>query len=310
MPPKLSELVRKGIAHPPSGMDQLIQLEVYTGSSAYAMDADTSDLDCLGFWVPPIDAIFPHLKGLIPGFDSGFSEKTLQFSTYTQHHMVDPSACGGTGRQYDYTIHSIVKFFRLLMTANPTIIEALYVPSRCVLHVTPIGQLVIDNRHLFLCKELAQTSAAYARGQLHKLRTKEPTEESKRHAVVEKYGWDLKFGVHVVRLIDQAYDVLTMRDIDLERNAEKLKSIKRGEWSLGEVEAHFKRMEPMLIEAAEKSQLPWSVDREAVRKLLLDCLEQHFGTLSASRRSMAMAHISFTTTAVLLHGIYAALANK
>lgn len=282
MPPTLSKLVAKGIATPPSGLDQLIQLEVYGGSSAYAMDSDTSDLDCLGFWIPPLDSIFPHLKGLIPGFDGGFSEKTLEFSTYTQHHMFDQSAKGGKGCEYDYTIHSIVKYFRLLLGANPTLIESLFSPVRCVLHLTPIGQLVLDNRKLFLCKELAKNSASYARGQLHKLRTKEPTEDSKRFAVVEKYGYDLKWAVHNVRLIDQAYQIVTKNDIDLEENREKLKSIRRGEWTMEQIEAHFKMMEPILIEATDKSDLPWEPDREQVRALLVQCLTKHFGSLAGA----------------------------
>lgn len=279
MPPKLSDLVKKGIATPPSGMDQLIQMEVYIGSTAYAMDSDSSDLDVLGFWIPPLDAIFPHLAGHIPGYDNVFSNKNLKFSTYQSHRMIDPSAKGGRGQRYDYTIHSIVKFFNLLLGANPTLIESLFSPERCVLHLTPVGNMVRENRKMFLCRELAKNSASYARGQLHKMRNKETTTESNRFEMVQEHGYDLKFACHNVRLIDQAYQIVTEGDIDIESNCEKLKEIRRGEWSMEQIEAHFKLMEPLLLEASEKCTLPWEPDRERVRALLIDCLKKNFGSL-------------------------------
>src|ERR1700728_2590317 len=102
MPPRLSSLVAKGIAKEcPSGLDQLIQYEVYGGSTAYAMDSDSSDLDVIGFSIPPIDAIFPNLAGMIPGFDDAFSERRLQYMTYHEVHMRDTDAQGGKGREYD-----------------------------------------------------------------------------------------------------------------------------------------------------------------------------------------------------------------
>lgn len=277
MPPRLSELVAKGIANPPSGMDQMIQLEVYIGSSAYAINSDSSDLDVLGFWIPPLDSIFPNLRGLIPGFDSGFEEDNLKFRTYTEHHMMDNSALGGTGREYDYSIHSIVKFCKLLLKANPTLIESLFVPERCILHMTPIGEHMRENRKLFLCRALAENSAKYARGQLHKLHTKDPTDSSKRRDLIDKYGYDVKFATHVVRILDQAYQILTKMDIDIESNSEKLKAIKRGDWELAQVQEHFKIMEPLLLQASEKCPLPWDIDRDRVRELLVYCLKKHFG---------------------------------
>lgn len=275
MPTRLSELVAKGIAHPPSGLDQQIAYEVYMGSSAYAVSSDTSDLDVYGFAIPNKDLIFPHLRGEI----DGFGPKGHRFNVYTEYGLKDDVACGGEGREYDYSIYSIVKFFSLCSENNPNMVDALFIPNRCILHMTPIGQMVREKRHLFLTKRIYHTCKGYAYQQLHKLRIKNPSPNSKRYADVIKYGFDPKFAYHIVRLVDQCHQILTEGDLDLERNCEKLKSIRRGEWTVEQIEQYFDRMEATLAKVVEESSLPWGPDMAAIKELLLDCLEQHFGTL-------------------------------
>lgn len=275
MPATLSRLVSKNIAKPPSGIDQLLQYEVAMGSFAYGVDSDTSDYDVYGWAIPPKDQIFPHLAGHIHGFGPPF--KT--FETYQQHHMVDPSEKAGAGREYDYTVHSIVKYFNLTMANNPNMVDSLFVPQRCILYMTPIGQMVREKRHLFLTKRSWHTFKGYAYQQLHKLRIKKPGKDSKRHESVEKYGWDVKFGYHVVRLMNEVEQILTEGDIDLERSREQLKAIRRGEWTLEQVERYFTEREMLLEKTYTDSKLRHGPDVTALKKLLLECLEQHFGTL-------------------------------
>jgi uncharacterized protein len=274
MPSNLNKLVSLGIAQKvPSGLDDLIVYETYMGSSAYGVSSDTSDMDCLGFAIPERDQVFPHLQGYVHGF--GKSPDVFQF--YTEHHMMDKS----TGKQYDYTIHSITKFFNLLMTANVTVVETLFCPVRCIIFNTPVGRMVRDNRKLFLTKKVRHTAAGFAFNQLRDLK-KELTSTNKRYEDWLKYGMDRKAAYHVVRLIDQAFQVLQEGELDLEANREKLKSIRAGEWTLTQIQEYFDRREKQLDEAYENSKLPHKADEAAVKNLLLNCLEEHFGTLTGS----------------------------
>ncbi len=50
------------------------------------------------------------------------------------------------------TVYPIVKYFRLLMDNNPNIIDSLFVPRNCVLYSTKVGEMVRENRHIFLHK--------------------------------------------------------------------------------------------------------------------------------------------------------------
>ncbi|WP_219988771.1 nucleotidyltransferase domain-containing protein [Leucothrix pacifica] len=257
----------------PKFLKSAIQYEVIMGSMAYGVSNDSSDMDVYGFAIPPKDYVFPQLRGEIPGFDS-FS---LKFEQYQQHHIVDPDALGGKGREYDFTIYSIVKYFRLLADNNPNIIDSLFVPDNCVLHSSDIGDMVRDNRRLFLHKGCWAKFKGYAYGQMHKIRTKKP--KGKRKAGVEEFGYDLKFAYHVVRLLDEVEQLLVSHDMDLRRNAAQLKSIRRGEWSLLQLEDYFKQKEADLEKVYLASTLPDHADTDAIRQLLIDCLEQHFGSL-------------------------------
>lgn len=251
-----------------------IQYEVIMGSVAYGVSSDTSDMDIYGFCIPPKDYVFPHLRGEI----QGFSTPGAQFEQYQQHHINDKSALGGKGREYDLTIYSIIKYFRLCMENNPNIIDSLFVPQRCILYTTEIGDMVRENRKLFLHKGAWHKFKGYAFAQMRKLKSKNPV--GKRKQLIEKYGYDVKFAYHVIRLLDEVEQILTEQEIDLERNREKLKAIRNGDWSIDRIENHFSSKEKELGNLYTTCILPAKPDESKIQGLLLNCLEQYYGDLS------------------------------
>ena len=117
-----AELTEKGIAHPPPFLAPNIHYETIMGSVAYGVSADTSDMDIYGFCIPPRDEIFPNLRGEIIGFGT----QKQRFSSYQEHHLVDPQALAGKGRSHDLTIYNIVDYFQLVMKNNPNMIDSLF----------------------------------------------------------------------------------------------------------------------------------------------------------------------------------------
>ena len=75
-------------------------------------------------------------------------------------------------KKYDLTIYNIVRYFHLCMENNPNIIDSLFVPRRCVLHSTQVGNLVRENRKMFLHKGSWFKFKGYAYSTLNKIRTK------------------------------------------------------------------------------------------------------------------------------------------
>lgn len=267
----IQKLTKDHIAHPPKWLPDNTHYLTVMGSEAYAVSSNTSDIDIYGFCMPPKDMVFPHLAGEIPGFGT----QLKRFEQYQEHHLIDPSS----QKEYDFSIYSIVKYFDLCMGGNPNMLDSLYTPNRCILHQTPIAVLVRENRKLFLSKKIFHTFKGYAFSQLAKIRGKKQSENPKRADSIAKFGFDVKQGYHVVRLALECRQILEEQDLDLERNREILKSIRRGEWSFDRIEQFFEQEERALQELYDKSTLPYTPREDEIKDLLLKCLEQHYGSL-------------------------------
>lgn len=271
MPSIVQKLEKLKLVTPPKFLSDNVHYEVLMGSVAYGVSSDTSDMDVYGFCIPPKYLIFPHLVGII----DGFGRQNKKFEVWQQHHIRDDAA----RITYDVSIYSIVKFFQLCMENNPNMIDALFVPRRCVLHSTQIGEHVREHRKEFLHKGSWYKFKGYAYSQVHKMNTKVPENESTRYEMVQKYGYDLKFAYHVVRLLNEVEQILTEGDLDLERNREQLKSIRRGDWSKEQIVEYFQNKEKELESLYTKSSLPHSPDEEKIKRILLECLEIHYGSI-------------------------------
>jgi len=243
------------------------------GSIAYGVSEDTSDFDIYGFCIPPKENIFPHLSGVIPGF----GRQINRFEQFQQHHIHDKDALGGKGREYDISVYSIIKYFQLCMENNPNMLDSLFTPHNCILHITNIGNRIRENRKIFLHKGSYFKHKGYAYSQQAKMVSQK--REGGRREIVEKYGYDIKFAYHCIRLLNQAEQILLEHDLDLQKNNEQLKSIRRGEWTLEEIKEYFTMKERQLEELYSKSDLRHSPDEESIKNLLLSCLEEHYGSL-------------------------------
>src|SRR5262245_51841205 len=94
------KLTEKGVARPPRWLPENVHYETIMGSVAYGVSNDASDMDVYGFAIPPKEELFPHLRGEI----AGFGTQRERFRQYSEHHLMDPDALGGSGREYDLTI--------------------------------------------------------------------------------------------------------------------------------------------------------------------------------------------------------------
>lgn len=106
---------------------------------------------------------------------------------------------------------------------------------------------------------------------------------NKRNENNKRFQLDTKFAYHVVRLVNQAIQILSEGDLDLEKDREQLKSIRRGEWQFEDIENYFKRNEPVLEKLyLESSAVPMKIRESELKKLLLDCFEMYYGSIDKS----------------------------
>ncbi len=265
----LQTLTDKNIAHPPEWLPANTVYLVNHGSHAYGTNTKDSDYDVYGICIPPLKQIFPHLEGEI----FGFGNQKKRFEQYQEGHLIHPN-----GQEYDFQIYSIVKYFHLAMGANPNIIEALFVPQECILHMSRIGTIIRENRHIFLSKKAKYTYLGYAFSQRAKAFTQ--TKIGNRKELVEAHGFDTKNAYHLLRLLDYAEQILNEHDIDLRRNNEKWKAVRRGEVTKEEINDIFNLKEKQLETLYQTSTLQHSPDENKIKTVLLNCLEEHYGSLT------------------------------
>lgn len=277
MSSKVQYLAGKGLISAPAWMPSNMHFECIMGSVAYGVAADDSDLDIYGFAIPQKQVIFPHLAGEL----EGFGKKGPRFEGWQQHHVFEADSLGGKGRSYDLQIFSIVRFFHLAMENNPNMLDALFCPENCILHCTRLAQRVRDNRRLFLHKGSYHKFRGYAHAQLHRMRGDKAAPQGRRRETVEKHGFDVKFAYHILRLLDECEQILESGDLVLGRNREIMKEVRRGEWTEQQVREHLASREIVLEELYRTSTIPHGPDEGKLRALLLDCLEEHFGSLAA-----------------------------
>jgi len=316
----VDKLTSRGLITPPSHLKTNIHFEVMMGSIAYGCSNDASDIDLYGFSIPPKDIIFPHLNGYI----TGFGRQPNKFEQYQQHHIKDKTF----DKEYDISIYNIIKYFQLVMNNNPNMIDSLFVPRRCILHSTQVGEHVRENRHLFLTKKSWHAFKGYAYSQLNKCKNKnvhhyvefckkndidmhisredfkegkfslekgerkkffalydkvhQSGKPTKRMDTIAKHGYDVKFAYHIVRLLNEVEQILVEHDLDLQINREQLKSIRRGDWTLEQIETYFEEKELELEKIYLNSTLRYSPDEEGIKKLLIECLEMHYGNLDSA----------------------------
>lgn len=271
----VEKLKKAGLITPPSDVASNTMYETVVGSVAYGVSDDLSDYDVNGFYIPAADKLFPHLRGHIMGFDADPTTKKLM-KCYQRHHLHHTD-----GKEYDINIYSITQYFRLCLDNNPNMVDTLFTPRECVLHSSAIAEMVRERRELFLHKKCWDKYKGYAYQQLHKMKGKNPEEDSKRHKLRERYGFDVKYAYHLVRLLYECQMIMEECTIDIRRHRDHLKAIRRGEVPQEQIERWYAEMEPTLEKAKRESKLREGPANEEIRQLLLDCLEHHYGSLQA-----------------------------
>lgn len=238
--------------------------EVMMGSVAYRCnDTKSSDIDIHAITIPPLNITYPHTTGAIPGF--GVAPPS--FESFQQHGIIV------NDKNYDIVIYSVIKAFQLASENNPNILDMLWVPEDCILHIDNIGTYIRQNRKHFLHRGAYHKFRGYSYSQLKKL------ESTPRKDLIEKFGYDTKHAYHIIRLAYQCQQILEEGDMDITRNAEMLKAIRRGEWTLERLKERFYEKEKELDQLYIDSKLRYEPDMKFLGEMLMACLEMKYGSL-------------------------------
>jgi uncharacterized protein len=221
-----------------------------TGSFAYGTNTENSDKDFKGVCIPPID----YYLGL---------------ESFNEYNTSGGKNFKNTKDDVDVNIIHINKFVRDAMQGVPNNIEILFVKQRDFLKVTDLGQILLNNRHLFLSKAIKNKFGGYAFSQIQKLKNKN-SNGTGRQDLIEQFGYDTKFFMHSVRLLTSAIEILNTGDFSTYRtNRQELLDCRNGKYSFEEALRLVEHYDDLLKTAVEKSPLPKTPDYHKINKLLI-----------------------------------------
>jgi predicted nucleotidyltransferase len=181
--------------------------------------------------------------------------------------------------EWDVVLYELRKFIGLLLKSNPNVLMMLWLPERYYLYKDSYGQMLIDNRNIFVSKYAYHSFSGYAQGQLHRMTNfkYEGYMGDKRKSLVDKYGFDCKNGAHLVRLLRMGIEFLTEGELFVEReDATQLISIKKGEWTLEQVKKEAEKLFLLAQEAYVRSKLTDKPDYKKAEELLISMIEDSF----------------------------------
>ncbi len=218
-------------APPGFELEQFIIYRCIVGSRAYGLDNDESDTDRRGIYVAPAE-----LQWSLFGAPEQFEDNATQ-SCYWE----------------------LQKFLAMALKANPNILECLYSPT--VEKVTPLGEELLAQRHVFLSQMIFQTFNGYAMSQFKKIE-----QDIRNHGEVR---W--KHAMHLLRLLFAG--AATLREarvpVRVEAHRERLLAVKRGEMAWAEVDTWRKELHRDFERALAETKLPERPDYEAANRFLI-----------------------------------------
>lgn len=180
----------------------------------------------------------------------------------------------------DVICYSIQRFARLAAAGNPTILHMLFTPADAD---EVFWNRILASRELFLSKAHALKYKGYADAQLRRMTgDRGRGKHGQRPELEEKFGYDVKAGMHVLRLLHEGIEFVSRGWVTLPRPEPErsgLLAVRRGARTEEHVIREANRLMAELdAAAAESSPLPGQVDLAAVGKLVtriyLDAWEQ------------------------------------
>lgn len=147
----------------------------------------------------------------------------------------------------DLVLYSLRKYLRLAVKGNPTALVPLFAPEESVLKIGVLGEELRTMRDLFLSREAVERFLGYMHAQHERMlgggrRNRVPN----RPELIEKFGWDTKYGSHALRLAYQGHEIATTGNLTLPLPAsqrEAVLAVKRGELSREIVSAEIDSLE-------------------------------------------------------------------
>lgn len=176
--------------------DRSTILRTEVGSGVHGLSIDgTGDRDEMGICLEP------------PEFVVGL-RKFEQYEYRTAAERTGIADARSEPGDLDLVVYSARKWMGLALQGNPTVITPLFAPADAIVHITPAGEDLRANADMIVSRQAGHRFIGYLRGQRERMLNGTVDKRVNRPELVERYGFDVKFAGHMVRLGVQGVELL------------------------------------------------------------------------------------------------------
>lgn len=102
-----------------------------------------------------------------------------------------------------------------------------------------------------------------------------------RPELIEKYGWDVKYGSHALRLAHQGFEIASTGNLSLplpDRERSRVLAVKQGEVDRDEVSKEIARLEAEVRALLDEDRppLPHNADLDRISAWAIDAQRRHW----------------------------------
>jgi len=238
--------------------ERLINLFVGGSELHGAKVHGTDDLDIYGVYVEPPE--------LVLGLNS---MPHFVWSTAGNERRNGP-------KDVDITLYSLKKWVGLACKGNPTALHFLFTKSAVR---SKTWTNILTRRDVFLSRSCVPQFLGFADAQLKRMTGQLGRgKKGQRPELEEKYGYDVKAGMHVLRLLQECRELVSTGRITLPRpERDLLIRVRTGKYSMEKVLAMAQEQFIECQEAAKVSILPDRIDQAAVSRVLAESYRVDWG---------------------------------
>ena len=189
----------------------------------------------------------------------------------------------------DITFYGLRKWAGLAAGGNPTALGFLFAPN--LMTGTLWGEIV-DHTMLFAAKEHYAPFEGFARQQFERVMgVRGQGKHGQRPELEEKFGYDVKAAMHVIRLLGEGIEYMSTGRITYPRPDKALLiDIRLGKFGKDEIADTAGHMFDDLKDAVAQSPLPEKVDRDKVSALVVETYLRHWGRAKSFKSVFNLAH--------------------
>ncbi|MBB2890031.1 nucleotidyltransferase domain-containing protein [Flexivirga oryzae] len=182
----------------------------------------------------------------------------------------------------DLVLYSLRKYLRLAIKGNPTVMLPLYAPEADLIVVTPLGEELRGLRSSFLSKQAVERFLGYMHSQHERMLGQSKRNVPNRPELIAKYGWDVKYGSHALRLAHQGLEIASTGSLTLpmpQEQRERVLAVKRGEVPRDEVSQEIGRLELEVRRLLDGGRTPLAdvADYQRISDWAVGAQRRHWG---------------------------------